>query len=205
VKIPVMGVLMVVGMRAWAAGGGAVEKHKVPVCLSASVRPPAIYSARPIISDIFEQVRVQIEWQPDGSDCRKSSGAISISLSDNTPQATIPGALAYSQPFEGTHIVVFFDRVSRMVEPAKVPSLLAHVLVHEITHVLEGCDSHSDRGVMKAHWDARDYVHMSPGHLTFTAEDVVLIDRGLDGWESRYFPSTENASRTLPGMPPAAT
>ena len=62
--------------------------------------------------------------------------------------------LAYALPYEGTHIVILFDRVRKM-QPNYVPAVLAHVLVHEVTHILQGIQRHSESGVMKAHWDSR--------------------------------------------------
>ena len=55
----------------------------------------------------------------------------------------------------------------------------AHVLVHEITHLLQGIDRHSDTGVMKAHWTGRDFVDMRSSPLPFTGYDVDLIYAGL--------------------------
>jgi hypothetical protein len=60
-----------------------------------------------------------------------------------------------------------------------VPCLLAHVLVHEITHLLEGIDRHSESGVMKAHWSSDDTLEMAWKPLAFTEEDKYLIHRGL--------------------------
>jgi hypothetical protein len=52
---------------------------------------------------------------------------------------------------------------------------MAHVMVHEIAHILQGTDQHSTRGVMKAHWNSYDYVLMKTGRLTFTEPDVEMI------------------------------
>jgi hypothetical protein len=60
-----------------------------------------------------------------------------------------------------------------------VPCLLAHILAHEITHVLQGINRHSVSGVMKAHWSNGDCLDMAGKPLAFTEEDVYLIHRGL--------------------------
>ena len=60
-----------------------------------------------------------------------------------------------------------------------VPCLLAHVLAHEITHVLEGIDRHSESGVMRAHWSSDEMWDMASKPLAFTEEDKYLIHRGL--------------------------
>ena len=56
---------------------------------------------------------------------------------------------------------------------------VAHVLVHEITHVIEGVTRHSASGIMKARWDTRDYFDMRRKPLSFAQEDVNLIYDGL--------------------------
>jgi hypothetical protein len=43
--------------------------------------------------------------------------------------------------------------------------------------MLEGIDRHSSNGVMKAHWDARDFLQMSQKPMSFAPEDVDLIQR----------------------------
>lgn len=56
---------------------------------------------------------------------------------------------------------------------------MAHVLVHEITHMLQGTDWHSTTGIMKARWDQSDYFAMRSGPLPFSPEDVDLIREGI--------------------------
>jgi hypothetical protein len=53
------------------------------------------------------------------------------------------------------------------------------VLVHEITHILEGIDRHSETGVMKAHWTEAEIAQMPLKPLCFTAYDVSLIQSGI--------------------------
>ena len=90
----------------------------------------------------------------------------------------LPGALAYALPYEGVHIRVFYDRVERVV-PGLTAVVLAHVLVHETTHILEGIYRHSDSGVMKAAWTKQDHLQMQVEALSFAPEDVKLIRLGL--------------------------
>ena len=74
---------------------------------------------------------------------------------------------------------MFYDRVRNTVPSRAVPSVLAHVLVHEITHILQGTSRHSVSGVMKAQWDGRDYRQMEQKPLGFTEEDIRFIQQGL--------------------------
>ena len=71
------------------------------------------------------------------------------------------------------------------MNPALVPYLLAHVLVHEIGHILQGIDRHSGSGVMKARWSSADYHEMARLHFGFTQEDIELIRIGLRGAQRR--------------------
>jgi hypothetical protein len=65
--------------------------------------------------------------------------------------------------------------------PSLAPVLLAHVMVHEVTHVLQGMDHHSDTGVMKARWTSDDYKKMLWDPLPFTDYDATLVRLGLEG------------------------
>jgi len=120
---------------------------------------------------------VKIEWHQQNS-C--PAEALLISISNSTPADLLPGALAYALPYEGTHIVVFYDRVQKMVEPGTAPYLLGHVLAHEITHILQGVVQHSSEGIMKARWTPQDRSSLARKPLHFTEFDVVLIHNGLD-------------------------
>jgi hypothetical protein len=142
-----------------------------------SVPDPVRSIAKALASDMFAGIGVRIDWrsgQPAASSA--TAGAIAIELGTETPKTFLPGALAYAQPYEGVHIQVFYDRIKYAPAPAE---LLAHVLVHEITHTLQGISRHSDSGVMKANWSAEDLSRLRFKALPFTEEDVVLIHRGL--------------------------
>jgi hypothetical protein len=116
---------------------------------------------------------VAIDWRSRLSAC--PAEGIVISLDQNTPASLIPGVLANARPYEGTHIVVFCDRVRQTAEPGTELHLLAYVFVHEIAHILQGISRHSDSGIMKARWDNRDYFQMRRGSLAFAPADVDLI------------------------------
>jgi len=77
------------------------------------------------------------------------------------------------------HIVVFYDRIVDMYVRSQVALVLGHVLVHEMTHILEGIARHSERGVMKAHWSSADLMQMSRKPLGFEREDIELIRLGM--------------------------
>jgi hypothetical protein len=145
------------------------------------VPAPVLNRAQVLAKEIFEGVGVKIDWRRGQPPRRQSQhqGAIMVQIVTDTPKELKPGALAFARPFEGVHIDVFYDRVKAATGPELTPNVLAHVLVHEITHILQVTCRHSDTGVMKAHWNHEDYMEMRMKPLSFTEEDVLLIRAGL--------------------------
>ena len=150
-----------------------------------------------LASRIFAGIGLALDWK-DYRSCADDR-AIRIALQDVTPAAELPGALAYSMPEQGRSIVVFYDRVQKAIDPPDVPSLLTHVLVHEIAHILQGFKYHSQSGMMKAYWSGADFRQMARRPLPFTDADIWLIRGGLErtSTQNRFIrreaPSPESA------------
>jgi hypothetical protein len=139
-----------------------------------------VVRAEEIAGRMFAKVGVTLSWRRAAYNC--PAEAIIVSLTVNTPNALRPNALAYSLPYEGTHIRLFFDRVHEVSRkrPSIECPLLAHVLVHEIAHLLQGRTVHSNGGVLKSPWGQKEYDQMmSSDGLAFTPEDVSWIRSGL--------------------------
>ena len=125
---------------------------------------------------MFAAADVAIAWR-GWNGC--AADGIRITLSERTPSFDHPDSYGYALPYEGTHIVLFWDRIRNAVEPRALPYLAAHVLVHEVTHILQGEARHSLTGVMKAKFTGTDVGQMQVHPLPFTEEDVELMQRGL--------------------------
>jgi hypothetical protein len=166
------------GASGWAGESRTTAEPKVIVCMTFEQHLMEAYQAREIATQMFADIEVQVEWRTKMHSC-PTSGAIVMKLTEDTPVRYHPGAFAFSLPYEGIHIQVFYDRVRKAAKPPMVSCLLAHVLAHEITHVLEGIDRHSEIGVMKAHWSRDDTLQMAWKPLAFAEEDKYLIHRGL--------------------------
>jgi hypothetical protein len=134
---------------------------------------------------MFADIDVLINFYEGGKCPAKQERIIQIQLKTGVPAERFPGGLAFARPYEGVHIQVFVDRMRKMVVPKTVPVLLAHVLVHEITHILQGINRHSAKGIMKAAWEREDFQKMCWKPLTFTEKDIRLIHFGLEAWASR--------------------
>jgi hypothetical protein len=164
--------------------GTAAETCTVGVRVhNLSVAPPgALFRAKTVAGEMFGQIGVQVEWQ--GGAVRETGKAcwrpIEIFLEAGLPGADRPESMAYTMPYRegGARIYVFVDRIAAMVPPTHVGTLLGHVLVHEITHGLQGVSRHSAQGVMKAHWDTPDFRAMEVHTLPFDEQDVQLIHAG---------------------------
>jgi hypothetical protein len=151
--------------------------RSVTVCIERGSGFGSAFEARTIASKMFAEIGVTIKWHVGLAGCPPQS--IQISVSENTPKSEQPGAYASARPYEGAHIVVYYDRISERRLRSLVPSLFAHVLVHEITHILEGLVRHSNSGVMKAHWDDDDFSQIARKGLKFAQADIDLIYAGL--------------------------
>ena len=102
----------------------------------------------------------------------------------DAPTEELPGMgdrEAAGRVFEGRNLRIYMNRMNRWREvagPARRPALLAHVLVHEITHLPQGCDHHAESGGRKARWDDADFAAMEKAALAFTPGDLELIRFG---------------------------
>ena len=170
--------VLAMGTAAWAGTKEQGPKRVLTVCLEPDSDAKMIVRAEATAAQILRQADVRLEWRNDHRRCIQARHGIVVTILLDTPKNLHPGALAYAREFEGTHIVLFYDRVIKTVIPPTVPFLLGHVLAHEIVHVLQRVDHHSSEGVMKAHWGAKDYAGMQLG-LKLAQEDLDLIEDGL--------------------------
>jgi hypothetical protein len=169
----------VVGMTAYAED--AAETVTVYLDNTGIVPASVLCRSKALAADMFAGAGVHIQFrtgQPADAPT-KHDRTLLVRLSNHTANNTQPGAFAFALPYEGVHITVFYDRVEQAGNGPQTPSLLAHVLVHEITHILQGISRHSESGVMKAHWAGNDYFAMTQKPFPFTTEDVDLIHIGL--------------------------
>jgi hypothetical protein len=160
---------------AWAATKS--DNRKLVICLEDG-KHAGVETAAAKASSMFLSAGVKLEWHVETGFCKGTPGAMVVSLMTSTPKAFHPGALAYALPYEGVHIQVFYDRIAQS-DPDLVPSLMACVIVHEITHILQGIDRHSTGGIMKALWTSSDYTQMKRSQLGFTTADVEMIQNGF--------------------------
>jgi hypothetical protein len=176
----VIGIAITVGLSAHA------EECYVTVYVHTSLSANAMLLRAEIQAvAMFREIDVEVRFRNDAVRANSASngcGAPIVMELDATARLRVsPAALAYATPYakSGTCIYVLMDRVAGGPNPSFETVLLAHVMAHEITHVLERIDRHSPDGVMKAHWDSRDKEIMKSHYLPFAAIDVELIHAGI--------------------------
>jgi hypothetical protein len=142
---------------------------------------------------MFRKIGLQIRWgHAESSKAFQKNGqiAVLVHLVTGGMQDTAGGCrsstgfgCAYSfDTSDGAKVIVNYDRIHERIwyRPRLFHSLLAHVIAHEVTHVIEVRDYHSSAGVMKQHWTTKDLMQMENSPLEFTDEDVEFIQKGFD-------------------------
>jgi hypothetical protein len=164
-------------LLAATAQGESGSERQVTVYVRNGVVPFAVIAqADALATGIFAGVGVTLnllEARPP----RPENGGIIIEFVNRTPAGLLPRAWAYALPYEGAHIRIFWDRLQLERCPER---LLAYVMVHEITHMLQGLDGHAEDGIMHARWSGQERRSMERSLLHFAPEDVEMIYRGMD-------------------------
>jgi hypothetical protein len=83
-------------------------------------------------------------------------------------------------PFSNTAFVyaACVQRIARRNASAW-PTILAHIIVHEIGHLLLGAGNHAPAGLMRAEWRKSELHLMLTGGLNFTAQEAELMRSAL--------------------------
>ena len=171
------------------AAGLNVRAEECVVIVFANVGPTTptgmLQHARLKSAEMFREIGVDVRWRAGSVRANSADNAcgkpIVVQFENAGGVQIAPDALAYAAPFteSGAYIHVFVNRVLAYPNERLETAVLAHVLTHEITHVLERINRHSATGIMKAHWDCADLLRMESDPLPFAAEDVELIHRGV--------------------------
>jgi hypothetical protein len=201
-----------------AQAGKALPENQPSIAICMDSGPASgfpLTHAESTAARMFSAIGIHLDWHHGGHGCKLPiEGTIHISMSTSSRPEDYPGALAIARLGDEAHrIEVFYDRVTETVEERLVSSLLAHVLVHEITHVIEGLNRHSDEGVMKARWSEPEYREMAFEPLGFAAEDIALLHQRIGTVESaqtwfthgRSVTGLRSGSGSTAFAPPAAS
>lgn len=69
---------------------------------------------------------------------------------------------------------MFYDSIKKLDEEwhSRVPTLLGHVIAHEIGHLLLGTNAHSRMGIMRSQWHDEEVRSIAMGRLLFASTQV---------------------------------
>ena len=161
------------------------DNCNVDVYLRVGVSLPVPAFTQQRVSEMFREIGVDLRLHmglPPRDADQTCGPPIVVQLDGSTGYTGPKEVLAYALPYReaGTCIHVFLDRIVHGDRELPFTGiLLAHVIAHEITHVLEQSTQHSEEGVMKARWTYQDYHRMKSGPLPFASEDLERISAGL--------------------------
>jgi hypothetical protein len=174
----------------WIAGGQQQSEPALTICLVTDPNRLLVDAAEKLASEMFAKIRVRLQWHEPPVCPAGAADPVFLTLVTHTPEAHSPGALGVALPLEGSHAWVFYDRIQRAGrDDTGLTALLAHAMAHEIAHLLQGINRHSESGILKAHWSGTDCARMAFFPLMFTPEDASLIHRGLEERQSRLVSS----------------
>jgi hypothetical protein len=180
-----------------ASAGDRVEPtwYRVNVHVHSAVAVPAplLWQSEEGASNILAKTGVQLTWRVKRpplavngvAECGSQPATRNLSMEfiAEAPRNFTYTALAMAMPLgdSGVRIVIFYDRVSILLREHRSHqvTILSYVLAHEVMHILQGVAHHSQTGLMRARWTARDFAEMYNWGLNFTPEDVQLIPRAL--------------------------
>jgi hypothetical protein len=110
---------------------------------------------------------------------------IALEIVAVTPGAVKSSILGMAQPLAraGLNARVFDDRIQDAArrENRTHAVVLAHVIAHEIGHVLLRTNAHSGGGLMSARWTAFEYSHIARSFMFFTADQSRSMRMTLRG------------------------
>lgn len=154
----------------------------ISVFNDAGISSMILTQAEEIASRVFEESRIHVEWvncspveETLGHELACPMAAfpdhlhVHIVRRSRNMKASVLGVSFLSPEGSGCQADVFYEGIERMYRESLVHTtvILGHVMAHEIGHLLLGINSHSTRGIMRAHWGMEDLTRAEACTLLF--------------------------------------
>lgn len=162
----------------------------VQVYNSARIAPKDLKRAFNVTSQIFAESGIELAWTvtpashlevvefaptQTGRPCPAPlpSHALALRIIRKAPPGIDGTNLGFALPcaIHMPSITVYADRIEAIAQhtTAIYYRILAHVIAHELGHVLLRSSEHAEAGIMRARWDRANWYRVSAGILEFTA------------------------------------
>jgi hypothetical protein len=149
--------------------------------------------ATQIATRIYAGLGLRLEWKvgspkPKAAnvDCSRGAIQIPVRFTAETPndgsETTLAWTFVYNMREARIHVLTNRVQHFHSYRPRLAGPLLGHVLAHEIAHVLQRINRHSESGILRAHWSEIEYQQMRYRGLEFEPFDVALIRLGVNSW-----------------------
>ncbi len=173
---------------------GQESECHVLVSNYAGVDQRTVSAAMERAAEIFRQTGVSLRWRelpadPDEAGQTRWAGDAYVRILPHSMTVRLTSSERRMGTSFGRLAYVFYDYVEqfRNLRP-EVPreQLLAHVLVHELAHLLLGADSHSARGMMRARWDPNvEMRQMVASRLRFSSNEAKRIRLAVEALRTK--------------------
>jgi hypothetical protein len=212
-KFLVAGLLAVMpGTSACFNGRGGPEDSPPDILVQVKGTQAITFGVLPLAETkatrMFAEIGVRVQWL---SQTARVIPVMAVAgCASKSPEAVIvevvetggmgDSRLAFARPYarDGVRVTIFYKDVSNAGRhlPRAEAAILAHVLVHEITHVVEGVARHSKTGVMRPYWTDRDFAEMMFKPIRFAELDVLLLQNAIANIQTSH-ESCEKRQRTV--------
>jgi hypothetical protein len=177
-----------------AKSGAPSAWMTISVYNDANVPADAIASAETTAARIFRSAGLEVRWivcTPSTDPAPKAAACSQVAFPSHLHVRIVPrsrnltsstfGVSYLSADGTGCYSDIFFAPIVDLHSSSgqDIGPILGHVMAHEIAHLLLGANSHSEAGIMRAHWQGKELVGTSKGELLFTEEQSQAMRQWL--------------------------
>ena len=147
-----------------------------------AVDQPVLERARSVVSGIYREAGVELEWGTDltGATANRTLTIILTTRKEAPAGLRIDATGVAPTPGDGsrgTIAYVFVDAVTEFTGAHLVPLsyVLGGAIAHEIGHLLLPPNAHRSDGIMRGTWYPANFPPLSPGVAGFPADQAQLL------------------------------
>jgi hypothetical protein len=158
-----------------SAGAAEAGHPAIDLQMRSEVRVPAhvLKKSQDEVTRIFAGAGLAVRWTQVAP--RMTVKIVAQVLGYDRAASPVMGVALRTE--KGPVVQVFFKQVQEFAHTYEVDlgTVLAHVIAHEIGHLLLSPNAHSPTGVMQAYWGKALVRDAATGSLTFTAAQAARI------------------------------